>query len=79
MANHRTLPELARLLDVTARQAEFAVQRYAVEATTRIGIVRLFDDDAAERVVAALKRTGALDVNHPGLKGKTTALIGGKT
>lgn len=58
--NLQTLPALARRFRVTQRQIEYAAARYQIEPAARVGLVRVYDCLAAERIRSALVRTGAL-------------------
>lgn len=54
--DEKTLPQLARSWGVTERRADYAARTYGVEETRRVGIIRLFDADAAARLRSAILR-----------------------
>ncbi|MEM8875283.1 MAG: hypothetical protein AAGD32_13635 [Planctomycetota bacterium] len=56
MPDFKTITDIAREAGVTQRQADYASREYGVEATARVGTIRVFDEHAANRIKSAIRR-----------------------
>ena len=52
-----TVGDIAKRLEIARHVVDYAVGRYNIEETQRAGILRLFDEDAVERIRRAVRRT----------------------
>jgi hypothetical protein len=55
--NLLTLPQVAKALEVTPRQADFAIQREGIQAAMRAGNIRLYGPDEVAEIRSAIGRT----------------------
>jgi len=55
-----TVPMIARTIGVSTRRVEYAISRYQIEPTSRVGIVRLFDSAGVAQIISAMRRIGSL-------------------
>jgi len=60
----KTTGEIATDLNVSRHIVEYAVQRHRIAESQRAGILRLFDQDGAEAIKRAIKRTARREVYH---------------
>lgn len=58
-ARLKTVGDLAREADEPAHIIDYAIRRYRIEETQRVGILRVYDADAAEQIKAAVRRVRA--------------------
>lgn len=54
-----TLPQIAKRIGVTERRADYAARSNSIEPIDRIGIIRLFDLAAEQKIRDAINRIGA--------------------
>jgi hypothetical protein len=50
-----TLPTIARILGVTRRRVEYAVESHGIEPVQRLGIARIYDADGLCQIRAAVE------------------------
>lgn len=53
-----TLGQIASRLGVPVHRARYAIDLYKIQPVTRIGIIRVWQPDALERIASALRRIG---------------------
>ena len=51
-----TLGQLANRVDATTHQVKYAVDQYRIAPTMRVGIIRVWSEDAIPLIQSALKR-----------------------
>lgn len=54
-----TLGQLAQRLDVSTHRLKYAVDQYRITPTTRVGILRVWSEDAIPLIQSALARIAA--------------------
>lgn len=54
MSDLKTLPQLAKEFGITERRCDYAAKSHGIEPTERLGIIRLYDRTAAEKIREAV-------------------------
>jgi len=52
----QTVGQIARQEGVPAHRVDYAIQRYNIADTQRVGILRVYDDAGVEAIKSALRR-----------------------
>ena len=60
-----TLGQIAKRLNVPNHQVKYAIERYRIPPTSRVGIIRVWDTDGFERIKRALMRTKGATLRGP--------------